>query len=1479
MAQRSRRDSVESHISLWENFPERDRQAYFIAPFADEQSDDASESNQKTSLECEENDTDSDVALPLSPETNNERPWINRTNQQHLRIILNVNRSSKIDEIIREIREDFARQGLRWDEAQEEIRPWYFGLTSIRLDFKTQQSIDIQILSKAARVAPWLKLKTEKQQIVRNKDKTKKPVWEKFVKDCDIKLRYGALTELSRFYYSPQHCWENTPADRDRWTWSLRLDDSKGDKATIQWEIQTFDKKLKKQLLINNINTLAVVHSDVEGFEIYLCQKCNMDEFEATTTTSDPNDRNSKRNSSQNRDRSSSRNRSSGYNRSNSKPRTPQSFPSNNYSNHSPRRFHYGNFRRIGINGGCYFPDIQFSLRASEFGKGRCKSPKHIQATLSLFIEFLLAHNITICYGNIHADEGPKPQLFFQDRIPQFKSRIMTYSWQMLSIVGYRLQNQINDKFRESLHEIGQRDENPDELMYHVCVYLSRIFSIKPFADINEELTYAIQESKRKRSASAYGLIRKFVFKDENEAYIPSITITPTTIRIKPLKLCRTNRVLRATREFGSALKHFALVDIRDENGRDMLSYHFQDLRKLLLDYLNDGFSLMGNNRPYVYLHHSQSQLREKQFWFYHHEQGKNLSTKAAYKWMGTFDQERNPAKYAARIALCFSTTKKACQVEIGRVRFEKDIERTIGDKKYVFTDGCGTMSESLRDQIMKVLRIRRDFSAVQFRYDGSKGVVSLDPTIARNVDLIIRKSMKKFDSTHDTFEVCKLSAPRPLYLNRQAILLLSYRKVPDTSFIILQQQNHLQLIRALLRNIDAEQLILQKVPSWFLPRNIHRTNIDYIHEPFFRQLLIAACVQSTRELLHRTRIRVPQNEGRNLMGVVDEYDVLKPDEVFIQYTVLTERAADDGFSYEDERVNILNGCQVVITKNPCHHPGDIRTFTAVDKPELRHLKDVVVFSQRGDRPAPHDISGSDLDGDEYLVVWHKDLVPLRTKNAEPYDYDSGVQLKDCDGPMEREIINDTVLDIAENNYLGQLSNLHLAFADKFGVDDNKDRGEDVYSTVELAGAISLEVDSGKTGYHPVDDKKMKKLKNVLNSQRPDFMDKPDFEQYESKHILGQLYRLSKQTVRRWNKLVRYHRHLRHLEVRIKADIDETEEELDSNTDGESTIQIDESLFTGFDKTRHQYKECKLIAEKLDFVYRQEILEILNLYGLSHESDLWCRNSVNGLSGELEDTAYTELEQLVNRTRDSFYLNLVPYCEDGKCDCDTPIDNLCTTCKYGQIYTALACYEACYTYAGTSQQAPILSLPWIFTTQLLYSRVDRNTTPPPNSLLGEQMKKNIGFIIEKKRSLYLNDFSLTFQTTSKTASELVEIPAIACAFIEILLRCTKLNKYNNALSLLDQFVKDISLHPPSGKWQFSGKPHKITSDDNTYVALLLSISWSADDDKQIHDYFDKILNICFQEGRTREDTDVLNVSEDIILLLQRMAIKETIQEN
>ena len=64
-----------------------------------------------------------------------------------------------------------------------------------------------------------------------------------------------------------------------------------------------------------------------------------------------------------------------------------------------------------------------------------------------------------------------------------------------------------------------------------------------------------------------------------------------------------------------------------------------------------------------------------------------------------------------------------------------------------------------------------------------------------------------------------------------------------------------------------------------------------------------------------------------------------------------------------------------LVTRNPCTHPGDIRKLKCVDRPELRHLYNVVVFSSKGFRPQQDKMSGGDLDGDQFMVCWDKKLL------------------------------------------------------------------------------------------------------------------------------------------------------------------------------------------------------------------------------------------------------------------------------------------------------------------------------------------------------------------------------------------------------------------------------------------------------------------------------------------------------------------------
>ncbi|GBG83216.1 hypothetical protein CBR_g36830 [Chara braunii] len=225
----------------------------------------------------------------------------------------------------------------------------------------------------------------------------------------------------------------------------------------------------------------------------------------------------------------------------------------------------------------------------------------------------------------------------------------------------------------------------------------------------------------------------------------------------------------------------------------------------------------------------------------------------------------------------------------------------------------------------------------------------------------------------------------------------------------------------------------------------------------------------------------------------------------------------------EEERGDgtfIPSGRRVVFARNPCLHPGDIRTATVRDVPALRHLRDVIVFPQLGHRPHANECSGGDLDGDDFFVSWDERLLPPRS-SVQPMDYDSGpagnspagaaaasgieAEQEDRCGvkntvetPINIQEIQDVFLNHMSSSQLGVICNAWLATADQspYGASDKKCR--------KLAELGSIAVDAAKTGVHTLDT-------TMLGPKAyPDYMEKHDKETYESAHILGVLYRRCK---------------------------------------------------------------------------------------------------------------------------------------------------------------------------------------------------------------------------------------------------------------------------------------------------------------------------------------------------------------------------------
>ncbi len=231
----------------------------------------------------------------------------------------------------------------------------------------------------------------------------------------------------------------------------------------------------------------------------------------------------------------------------------------------------------------------------------------------------------------------------------------------MLTSVGCRIHDQLvnNNKLYNNILHL--RNRSKDERFYYVMERLRRLAlsSESYFLDILKELPTVLKHYHD------FYLDSVFYETDTNwtnYVRIPWFCFTPTRLIIKPFKFMRSNRVFR---HISNVSQSMAFVEFRDDTGSAYLS---TDLVPFLEHYLEKGFHF--NGRHYIYLHHAQSQIRNKQFYFYCEKEG-GMTREDLEEWMGNFDDERLPAKNTARRTQPFSSTEATIRVRLNRDFFK----------------------------------------------------------------------------------------------------------------------------------------------------------------------------------------------------------------------------------------------------------------------------------------------------------------------------------------------------------------------------------------------------------------------------------------------------------------------------------------------------------------------------------------------------------------------------------------------------------------------------------------------------------------------------------------------------------------------------------------------------------------------------------------------------------------------------------------
>ncbi|XP_064476714.1 uncharacterized protein LOC135390766 isoform X2 [Ornithodoros turicata] len=568
------------------------------------------------------------------------------------------------------------------------------------------------------------------------------------------------------------------------------------------------------------------------------------------------------------------------------------------------------------------------------------------------------------------------------------------------------------------------------------------------------------------------------------------VFLTPSRVLYLPAQVHCENRILR---EFNP--EYAIRVSFRDDNLDKLshtLQFHSQKdefLNAVVGNVLRNGVKI--SFREFHFLAASCSQLRDHGIWMYAEDDRNNTAT-SIRKWMGEFDGIRNVAKKMARMGQCFSSTEETVKIPLKSKMVENvpDILRgkhPVSGEPYVFSDGIGMISPSLLGKVLKSLHSRERPSAVQIRYAGYKGMICVNPELTDD-KLILRESMLKFPcSNSESLETIKSSAPRPVFLNRPLITILEQLGVPSHIFLRLQEHMILEFTDALVYEELAVELLTTWVKNSLIPfRALWEGGLSLTQDPFFRSLLLAIYRNAVSGLRYKSRIAIPANEGRNMLGVLDETDTLEYGEIYVQYTELG--------SGTHLGTKVLTGT-VLVTKCPCLHPGDVRKFTAVDVPALSHINDCIVFPAKGKRPHPDEMAGSDLDGDEYVVIWDPKLF-FPGPNHEPMDFPDKGNGKVYQGSIKVEHMIRFLCNYIKNDSIGLLSNAHLAWADQ------EEEGIFSKKCCQIAEKIPLCLDFAKTGQTAF-------LKRDEKPRMyPDFMEKGGNKNtYRSNRVLGHLYR------------------------------------------------------------------------------------------------------------------------------------------------------------------------------------------------------------------------------------------------------------------------------------------------------------------------------------------------------------------------------------
>ncbi|KAK5163368.1 uncharacterized protein LTR77_010741 [Saxophila tyrrhenica] len=580
-------------------------------------------------------------------------------------------------------------------------------------------------------------------------------------------------------------------------------------------------------------------------------------------------------------------------------------------------------------------------------------------------------------------------------------------------------------------------------------------------------------------------------------AIVHSAIVTPTTIYFSTPVMETSNRVIR---QYSKYADRFLRVKFNDELYKggirsfdsDRMKPVFNRIEKTMVNGIRVG------GRHFEFLAFGNSQFREAGAWFF--ASTSEITAQSIRDWMGNFSDINVVAKYCSRVGQCFSTTRAFHFGDI-QVKRIPDIKRN----GHMFTDGVGKISPFLAQMIANQHNLPNptvDYpSMFQFRLGGSKGVLTVDPSLTWK-SVHIRPSQEKFSSKHHAdLNICRMAQFSMANLNIQIILVLSALGVIDEVFLRKMSDELSDLNKAmtdsekavelLCKNVDFNQMTLQ------LASMVEDGFLD-VKDPFTISCMRLWHSWTVKYL--KEKAKIPVRDGAFVLGCVDETATLQGHCIANEGSTAKDiRALPQIFIQVPDpdqkgKWKVITGV-CTLARNPSLHPGDVRVVNAVDIPQLRHLRNCVVLPQLGERGLASMCSGGDLDGDDYLLMWDKDLLPEEW-NHSPMNYDAPDPVRAA-GPVTVKDMTEFFVNHMKHDNLRPIAVAHKYWADR------QNQGVKSPICLELAQLHSMAVDYAKTG---VAAEFEKRLRVQMWPHWAEVKGKSQKYIYQSRKVIGKLY-------------------------------------------------------------------------------------------------------------------------------------------------------------------------------------------------------------------------------------------------------------------------------------------------------------------------------------------------------------------------------------